>query len=186
MRCKARTPFIFRCLRNAVENSPYCLEHQNYPPSGWRSGLLTASRIATGVAGAAVAVIGFACLRNCPNKDLKDSEEQLNAAPLFDYAVLGLAIYEAKTELHLATETNGVKIFMTPAASNDIYFSRITEPPDWMQLSAPSRRYQLPEGLSNATLRMLTQAFVRCCTSQKTNRKLLSLSRGPKVQYPPR
>lgn len=159
MRCKARTPFIFRCFRNAVENSPYCSEHQNYPPSGWRYGLLTASRIATGVAGAAVAVIGFACLRNCPNKDLKESEGQLNGHPPFDYAVLCLAIYEAKTELHISTEARRAKIFMTPAASNDVYFSQITEPPDWMQLSAPSRRSQLPDGLKRATFEDANTGF---------------------------
>ena len=151
MRCKARTPFIFRCLRNALENSPYCSEHQNYPPSGWRYGLLTASRIATGVVGAAVSIIGFACLRNCLNKDLKEGDGHLNGQPPFDYAVLCLAIYEAKEAIHLSTETGGAKIFMTPAGSSDVYFSRITEPPDWRQLSAPSRRGQLPEGLKDAT-----------------------------------
>ena len=178
MRCKARTPFIFRCLRTALEDSPYCSAHQNYPPSGWRYGLLTASRIATGVAGAAVAVIGFACLRNCPNKDLKDSEEQLSAAPLFDYAVLGLAIYGAKTELHISTETSGVKIFMTPAASNDVYFSQITEPPDWRQLSAPSRRYQLPEGLSNATFEDANTGFRAMLYQSKDEQEIVVVYRG--------
>ena len=178
MRCKARTPFIFRCFRNAVEGSPYCSVHQNYPPSGWRYGLLTASRIATGVTGAAVAVIGFACLRNCPNKDLKDSERQLNAAPLFDYAVLSLAIYEAKTELYIATETSGVKIFMTPAASNDVYFSQITEPPDWMQLSAPSRRYQLPEGLRNATFEDANTGFRAMLYRSKDEQEIVVVYRG--------
>ena len=105
MRCKARTPFIFRCFRNALEDSPYCLEHQNYPPSGWRHSVLTLSRIVTGVAVAAVSVIGFACVRNCPNKDLKESEAQLNGGAPFDYAVLCLAIYEAKEKLHISSET---------------------------------------------------------------------------------
>ena len=178
MRCKARTPFIFRCFRNALENSPYCLEHQDYPPNGWRYGLLTASRIATGVAGAAVAVIGFACLRNCPNKDLKDSEEQLNEAPLFDYAVLSLAIYEAKTELDISTETSGVKIFMTPAASNDVYFSQITEPPDWMQLSAPSRRYQLPDELKHARFEDANTGFRAMLYQSKDAEEIVVVYRG--------
>ena len=178
MRCKARTPFIFRCFKSAVEGSPYCSAHQNYPPSGWRYGLLTASRIATGIAGAAVTVIGFACLRNCPNKDLKDSERQLNAAPLFDYAVLSLAIYKAKTELYISTEISGVKIFMTPAASNDVYFSRITEPPDWMQLSAPSRRYQLPEGLRNATFEDANTGFRAMLYQSKDEQEIVVVYRG--------
>ena len=172
MRCKARTPFIFRCFRNALEDSPYCLEHQNYPPSGWRHSVLTLSRIATGVAGLRSAVIGFACVRNCPNKDLKDSEGQLNGGAPFDYAVLCLAIYEAKEKLYISSETGRATIFMTPAASNDVYFSQITEPPDWMQLSAPSRRGQLPEGYRTQHWRMLTQAFVRCYTSQRTHKRL--------------
>ena len=178
MRCKARTPFIFRCFRNAVENSPYCSEHQNYPPSGWRYGLLTASRIATGVAGAAVAVIGFACLRNCPNKDLKDSEGQLNGGAPFDYAVLCLAIYEAKTELHISTEARGAKIFMTPAASNDVYFSRITEPPDWMQLSAPSRRSQLPDGLRDVTFEDPNTGFRAMLYQSKDAQEIVVVYRG--------
>ena len=178
MRCKARTPFIFRCLRSAVEGSPYCSAHQNYPPSGWRYGLLTASRIATGVAGAAVAVIGFACLRNCPNKDLKDSEEQLTGAPLFDYAVLSLAIYEAKTELNISTETSGIKIFMTPTASNDVYFSRITEPPNWMQLSAPSRRYQLPHELKHATFEDANTGFRAMLYQSKDEQEIVVVYRG--------
>ncbi len=102
------------------------------------------------MAGAAVAVIGFACLRNCPNKDLKDGEGQLNGGAPFDYAVLCMAIYEAKERLYISAETGSTTIFMTPAGSNDVYFSRITEPPDWMQLSAPSRRSQLPDGLKDA------------------------------------
>ena len=76
---------------------------------------------------------------------------QLNGGAPFDYAVLCLAIYEAKEKLYISSETGRATIFMTPAGSSDVYFSRITEPPDWMQLSAPSRRYQLPEGLKDAT-----------------------------------
>ena len=178
MRCKARTPFIFRCFRSALENSPYCSEHQNYPPSGWRYGLLTASRIVTGVAGAAVAVIGFACLRNCPNKDLKDSEGQLNGQPPFDYAVLCLAIYEAKTELYISTETRSAKIFMTPAASNDVYFSQITEPPDWLQLSAPSRRNQLPEGLKGARFEDANTGFRAMLYQSKNAGEIVVVYRG--------
>ena len=178
MRCKARTPFIFRCFRNAAENSPYCSEHQNYPPSGWRYGLLTASRVATGLAGAAVAVIGFACLRNCPNKDLKDSEGQLNGQLSFDYAVLCLAIYEAKETLHISKETGGVKIFMTPAGSSDVYFSRITEPPDWMQLSAPSRRYQLPDGLKDATFEDTHTGFRAMLYQSKDAQEIVVVYRG--------
>ncbi len=159
MRCKARTPFILRCFRNAVENSPYCLEHQNYPPSGWRYSLLTLSRIATGVAGVAISIIGFACLRNCPSKDLKESEQQLNGHPPFDYAVLCLAIYEAKEKLHISAETGGTTIFMTPAGSSDVYFSKITEQADWRQLSAPSRRHQLPEELKDATFEDANTGF---------------------------
>ena len=178
MRCKARTPFIFRCFRNAVENSPYCLEHQNYPPSGWRYGLLTASRIATGVAGAAVAVIGFACLRNCPNKDLKESEGQLNGQPPFDYAVLCLAIYEAKEKLYISTETSGATIFMTPSGSNDVYFSQITEPPDWMQLSAPSRRGQLPNGLRDARFEDANTGFRAMLYQSKDAEEIVVVYRG--------
>ncbi len=178
MRCKARTPFIFRCLRNAVEDSPYCLEHQNYPPRGWRYGLLTASRVATGIAGAAVAVIGFACLRNCPNKDLKDSEGQLNGVPPFDYAVLCLAIYEAKETLYLSTETGRSTIFMTPAGSNDVYFSRITEPPDWMQLSAPSRRSQLPDGLKDARFEDANTGFRAMLYQSKNTEEIVVVYRG--------
>ena len=178
MRCKARTPFIFRCFKNALEDSPYCLEHQNYPPSGWRYGLLTASRIVTGVAGAAVAVISFACLRNCPNKDLKESEQPLNGQPPFDYAVLCLAIYEAKTELCISTEASRTTIFMTPAASNDVYFSRITEPPDWMQLSAPSRRYQLPEGLKDATFEDANTGFRAMLYQSKDAEEIVVVYRG--------
>ena len=178
MRCKARTPFIFRCFGNAVEDSLYCSKHQNYPPSGWRYGLLTASRIATGVAGAAVAVIGFACLRNCPNKDLKDSEEQLKAAPLFDYAVLSLAIYEAKETLYISAETSRSTIFMTPAGSNDVYFSRITEPPDWMQLSAPSRRSQLPEVLKDARFEDANTGFRAMLYQSKDAEEIVVVYRG--------
>ena len=178
MRCKARTPFIFRCFRNALEDSPYCLEHQDYPPSGWRYGLLTASRIATGVAGAAVAVIGFACLRNCPNKDLKDSEQSLNGQPPFDYAVLCLAIYEAKETLYISTEASRAKIFMTPAASNDVYFSQITEPPDWMQLSAPSRRYQLPDELQGATFEDTNTGFRAMLYQSKGAQEIVVVYRG--------
>ena len=178
MRCKARTPFIFRCFKTALANSPYCSEHQNYPPSGWRYGLLTASRIATGVAGAAVAVIGFACLRNCPNKDLKDSEGQLNGGAPFDYAVLCLAIYEAKERLYISAETGGATIFMTPAASNDVYFSQITEPPDWMQLSAPSRRGQLPERLQNATLEDANTGFRAMLYQSKGAQEIVVVYRG--------
>ena len=178
MRCKARTPFIFRCLRNAVEGSPYCSAHQNYPPSGWRYGLLTASRIATGVAGAAVAVIGFACLRNCPNKDLKESEGQLSGMAPFDYAVLCLAIYEAKTELRISTETDGATIFMTPAGGNDVYFSQITEPPNWMQLSAPSRRDQLPEGLKGARFEDPNTGFRAMLYQSKDAQEIVVVYRG--------
>ena len=178
MRCKARTPFIFRCFRRALEDSPYCLEHQNYPPSGWRYGLLTASRIATGVAGAAVAVIGFACLRNCPNQDLKDSEGQLNGAVPFDYAVLCLAIYEAKEKLYISTGTGGATIFMTPAGSSDVYFSQITEPPDWTQLSAPSRRYQLPDGLKDATFEDANTGFRAMLYQSKDAQEIVVVYRG--------
>ena len=178
MRCKARTPFIFRCFRNAVENSPYCAEHQDYPPSGWRYGLLTASRIATGIAGAAVAVVGFACLRNCPNKDLKESEGQLRGMAPFDYAVLCMAIYEAKTELQIATETGVAKIFMTPAASNDVYFSRITEPPNWTQLSAPSRRGQLPDRLMDATFEDPNTGFRAMLYRSRDEQEIVVVYRG--------
>ena len=178
MRCKARTPFIFGCHRNALENSPYCSEHQNYPPSGWRYGLLTASRIATGVAGAAVAIIGFACLRNCPNKDLKESEGQLRGMAPFEYAVLCLAIYEAKTELRISTKTDDATIFMTPAASNDVYFSRITEPPNWTQLSAPSRRDQLPDGLMNATFEDPNTGFRAMLYRSKDEQEIVVVYRG--------
>ncbi len=178
MRCKARTPFIFRCFRNAVENSPYCSEHQNYPPTGWRHGLLTASRIATGVAGAAVAVIGFACLRNCLNKDLKESEGQLRGMAPFDYAVLCLAIYEAKTELRISTETDGATIFMTPAASNDVYFSRITEPPNWLQLSAASRRDELPETLKDATFEDPNTGFRAMLYRSRDEQEIVVVYRG--------
>lgn len=178
MRCKARTPFIFRCHRNAIENSPYCAEHQNYPPTGWRYGLLTASRIATGIAGAAVTVIGFACLRNCPNKDMKESEGQLRGMAPFDYAVLCLAIYEAKTELRISTKTDGAKIFMTPAASNDVYFSRITEPPNWMQLSAPSRRNQLPEALKDAKFEDPNTGFRAMLYQSRDEQEIVVVYRG--------
>ena len=104
MRCKTRTPFIFRCFRNAIENSSYCFEHRDSPPSVWRYNLLTLSEVAAGVAGAAVSIIGFACLRNCRNKDFKKGEGELNAQTPFDYAVLCLAIYEAKDELHISTK----------------------------------------------------------------------------------
>lgn len=178
MRCKARTPFIFRCFRNAVEDSPYCSEHQNYPPRGWRYGLLTASRIATGIAGAAVAVIGFASLRNCLNKDLRDSEGQLSGMAPFDYAVLCLAIYEAKTELRISTETGRYTIFMTPAASNDVYFSRITEPSNWMQLSASSRRSQLPDGLKDATFEDSNTGFRAMLYQSKDAQEIVVVYRG--------
>ena len=178
MRCKARTPFIFRCHRNALEDSPYCSKHQNYPPSGWRYGLLTASRIVTGVAGAAVAIIGFACLRNCPNKDLKESEGQLNGGAPFDYAVLCLAIYEVKETLYISTETSRATIFMTPAGSNDVYFSRITEPPDWMQLSAPSRRGQLPDGLRDATFEDANTGFRAMLYQSKGAQEIVVVYRG--------
>ena len=178
MRCKARTPFIFQCCRSATENSPYCFEHRNYPPNGWRYSLLTLARIATGVAGAVVPVIGFACLRNCPNKDLKDSEQQLNGGAPFDYAVLCLAIYEAKEELRISTETGGAKIFMTPAGSSDIYFSQITEPPDWMQLSARSRRYQLPEGLKSATFEDANTGFRAMLYQSKGAQEIVVVYRG--------
>ena len=178
MRCKARTPFIFRCFRNALEDSPYCLEHQNYPPTGWRHSVLTLSRIATGVAVAAVSVISFACVRNCPNKDLKESEAQLNGGAPFDYAVLCLAIYEAKEKLHISSETGRATIFMTPAASNDVYFSQITEPPDWMQLSAPSRRDQLPEGLQNATFEDANTGFRAMLYQSKDAQEVVVVYRG--------
>ena len=68
---------------------------------------------------------------------------------------------------------------MTPAGDSDVYFSQITEPPDWLQLSAPSRRVQLPEGLKSATgLRMLTPAFVRCCTGSKDAGEIIVVYRG--------
>ena len=178
MRCKARTPFIFRCFRNALEDSPYCLEHQNYPPSGWRHSVLTLSRIATGVAVAAVSVISFACVRNCPNKDLKESEAQLNGGAPFDYAVLCLAIYEAKEKLHISSETGRATIFMTPAGSSDVYFSQITEPPDWMQLSAPSRRYQLPEGLKNGTFEDANTGFRAMLYQSKDTQEIVVVYRG--------
>ena len=178
MRCKARTPFIFRCFRNAVENSPYCFEHRNYPPSGWRYGLLTASRIATGVAGAAGAVIGFACLRNCPNRDLKEGERRLNGQGPFDYAVLCLAIYEAKEKLYISTETGSTTIFMTPAGSSDVYFSKITEPPNWMQLSAPSRRGQLPEGLKSARFEDANTGFRAMLYQSKDAQEVVVVYRG--------
>ena len=178
MRCKARTPFIFRCFRNAIEGSPYCSEHQTYPPSGWRYGLLTASRIATGVAGAAVAIIGFACLRNCPNKDFKESEGQLSGMAPFDYAVLCLAVYEAKTELRISTATDAAKIFMTPSASNDVYFSQITEPPNWMQLSAPSRRGQLPAALKDATFEDPNTGFRAMLYQSKDTQEIVVVYRG--------
>ena len=178
MRCKARTPFIFRCFRDTLGNSPYCFEHQNYPPSGWRYGLLTVSRIATGVAGAAAAVIGFACLRNCLNKDLKESEQQLNGQQPFDYAVLCLAIYEAKTELHIATGTGEAKIFMTPSGSSDIYFAQITEPPDWLQLSAPARRRQLPKGLRHAIFEDANTGFRAMLYQSESKQEIVVVYRG--------
>lgn len=178
MRCKARTPFIFRCFRDALENSPYCFEHQNYPPDGWRYGLLTFSRILTGVAGATAAVIGFACLRNCTNRDLKESEGQLNGQPPFNYAVLCLAIYEAKTELHIATKTSAAKIFMTPAGSSDIYFTQITEPPDWMHLSAPSRRGQLPKRLKQAIFEDANTGFRAMLYQSKSEQEIVVVYRG--------
>ena len=141
--------------------------------------MLTASRIATGVAGAAVAVIGFACLRNCPNKDLKESEGQLRGMAPFDYAVLCLAIYEAKTELRISTKTAGAKIFMTPAGSNDIYVSQITEPPNWRQLSAFSRRGQLPEGLKGCqVLRTLTQVSGAMLYQSRDEQEIVVVYRG--------
>ena len=127
MRYKARTPFIIRCFRNAIENVSSRFEHRDNPPNGWRNNLLTLSKVAAGVAGAAVSIIGFACLRNCLNKDLKEGERQLNGRAPFDYAVLCLAIYEAKDELHISTETGDAKIFMTPDTDNDVYFSQVTE-----------------------------------------------------------
>jgi hypothetical protein len=178
MRCKVRTPFIFRCFRNALEDSPYCSEHQNYPPSGWRYSVLTLSRIATGVAGAAVAVIGFACLRNCLNKDLKEGERQLNGRAPFDYAVLCLAIYEAKDELHISTETGDAKIFMTPDTDNDVYFSQVTERPDWTQLSAPSRRGQLPHRLQYAKFEDANTGFRAMLYQSKDAQEIVVVYRG--------
>ena len=178
MRCKARTPFIFRCFRNALENSPYCFEHRNYPPSGWRYSLLTLARIATGVAGVVVPIICFACLRNCPNKDLKVSEKQLSGGAPFDSAVLCLAIYEAKEELHISTETGGAKIFMTPEGDSDVYFSEVTEPPDWMQLSAPSRRHQLPEGLKDAKFEDCNTGFRAMLYQSRDAQEIVVVYRG--------
>ena len=140
--------------------------------------MLTLSRIATGVAGAAVSAIGFACLRNCPNEDLKVGERQLNGGTPFDYAVLCLAIYEAKERLHISTETGGVKIFMTPAGSSDVYFSQITEPPDWMQLSAPSRRHQLPDGLKRATFEDANTGFRAMLYRSKDAQEIVVVYRG--------
>ena len=178
MRCKARTPFIVRCFRNALANSPYCSEHQNYPPSGWRYSVLTLSRIAIGVAGTAIAVIGFACVRNCPNKDLKESEAQLNGGAPFDYAVLCLAIYEAKDELHISTETGDAKILMTPERDNDVYFSQVMERPDWTQLSAPSRRGQLPHRLQYAKFEDANTGFRAMLYQSKDAQEVVIVYRG--------
>ncbi len=178
MRYKARTPFIIRCFRNAIENVSSRFEHRDNPPNGWRDNLLTLSKVAAGVAGAAVSIIGFACLRNCLNKDLKEGERQLNGRAPFDYAVLCLAIYEAKEKLYISSETGRATIFMTPAASNDVYFSQITEPPDWMQLSAPSRRYQLPEGLQNATLEDANTGFCAMLYQSKDAQEVVVVYRG--------
>ena len=134
--------------------------------------------MATGVAGAAIAVIGFACLRNCPNRDLKESERQLHGQPPSDYAVLCLAIYEAKTELHITTETGEAKIFMTPAGSSDVYFTQITEPPDWMQLSAPSRRGQLPKRLKEATFEDANTGFRAMLYQSKSEQEIVVVYRG--------
>ena len=153
-------------------------EHQDYPPNVWRDSLLTFSTVAAGVAGAAVSIIGFACLRNCPNKDLKDSEQSLNGQPPFDYAVLCLAIYEAKDELHISTETGDAKIFMTPDTDNDVYFSQVTERPDWTQLSASSRRSQLPEGLQNATLEDANTGFRAMLYQSKDTQEIVVVYRG--------
>ena len=178
MRCKARTPFIFRCFRNAVENGPYCFEHRHYPPSGWRYSVLTLVRIATGVAGAAIAVTGFACLRNCPNKDLKKSERQLSGRAPFDSAVLCLAIYQAKEELHISTDTGGTTIFMTPAGDSDVYFSEVAEPPDWLQLSAPSRWAQLPDRLKSARFEDANTGFRAMLYQSKDAGEIIVVYRG--------
>ena len=178
MRCKARTPFIVRCFRNAVKNGPYCFQHRNYPPNLWRDSLLTFSTVAAGVAGAAVSIIGFACLRNCLNKDLKEGERQLNGRAPFDYAVLCLAIYEAKEELHIFTETESAKILMTPEGNNDIYFSEVTEPPDWMQLSAPSRRGQLPHRLQYARFEDANTGFRAMLYQSKDTQEIVVVYRG--------
>ncbi len=178
MRCKARTPFIFRCFRNAVENSPYCFEHRHYPPSGWRYSLLMLSTIATGVAGAAVLIIGFACLRNCRNKDLKGGTKQMNGRAPFDYAVLCLAIYELKEEVHISTETGRFKIFMMPEGDSDIYFSEVAEPPDWMQLSARSRRHQLPEGLKDAKFEDCNTGFRAMLYQSRDTQEIVVVYRG--------
>ena len=178
MRCQARTPFIIRCFRNAIENSSYCFEHRDNPPKSWRYSLLTLSKVAAGVAGAAVPIIGFACLRNCPNKDLKDSETQLNGGAPFDYAVLCLAIYEAKDELHISTETGDAKILMTPERDNDVYFSQVTERPDWTQLSAPSRRGQLPHRLQYAKLEDANTGFRAMLYQSKDTQEIVVVYRG--------
>ena len=178
MRCKARTPFIVRCFRNAVKNGPYCFQHQNYPPNGWRDNLLTLSKVAAGVAGAAVSIIGFACLRNCLNKDLKEGERQLNGRAPFDYAVLCLAIYEAKDELHISTETGDAKIFMTPDTDNDVYFSQVTERPDWTQLSVHARRAQLPHRLKYAKFEDANTGFRAMLYQSKDAQEIVVVYRG--------
>jgi hypothetical protein len=96
----------------------------------------------------------------------------------FDYAVLCLAIYEAKTELRISTKTAGAKIFMTPAASNDIYFSQITEPPNWKQLSAFSRRGQLPEGLKGARFEDPNTGFRAMLYQSKDEQEIVVVYRG--------
>ena len=67
---------------------------------------------------------------------------------------------------------------MTPAGSSDVYFSQITEPPDWMQLSAPSRRDQLPEGLQNATLEDANTGFRAMLYQSKDAQEVVVVYRG--------
>ena len=178
MRCKARTLFIVRCFRNAIENSSYCFEHRDNPPKGWRYNLLTLSKVAAGAAGAAVSIIGFACLRNCRNKDFKNGERELNAQTPFDYAVLCLAIYEAKDELHISIKTGGAKILMTPETDNDVYFAQVTERPDWTQLSAPSRRGQLPHRLQYAKFEDANTGFRAMLYQLKDAQEIVVVYRG--------
>lgn len=180
MRCKARTPFIFRCFKRAIENSPYCFQHQNYPPSDWRYGLLMLSRVVTGIVGAVGALIGFACLRNCLNRDFKAGEKQLNAQKSFDYAVLCLAVYEAKKELQIRSEASDVRIFMTPEGNGDVYFSERTESPDWRHLSAGSRQGQLPDQLKDAKFEDGDTGFRAMLYQSKDTRAIVIVYRGVK------